>query len=346
MSAINALCELMNAHQIVVSLFTLSILALTPTACAGQATPPPATTTPAETPGTGNTPTSLPTFSHVFIIVLENKEATDIIGSPNAPYFNSLAKQYARAAKFYGIRHPSLPNYLALTGGSTFNISNDCTDCFINAANIADQIEAGGRSWKAYMESMPRPCFVGNAGPLYAQKHNPFIYYDDIRTNPARCNRIVPLDQLAADLQANALPDYVWITPNMCNDMHDCSISDGDNWLQIWVPRILASPAWKDKGVLFITFDEGTSGAGAVCGDAAGGSIDTLVISPLVQPGFISSVPYDHYALLHTIEAAWGLPPLGSSSGGCAAPMADFFAAARPTTLAFPDCTQIKWAAK
>jgi hypothetical protein len=319
----------MNVHQVVASLFTTAILTLTPTACAGQAGPPPAP--PTQTPEASGTPISLPAFSHVFIIVLENKEAASIIGSPDAPYLNGLAKQYARATQSYGIRHPSLPNYLALTGGSTFNVSSDCTDCFVNAANIADQVEAAGRSWKAYMESMPRPCFLGNSGPLYEQKHNPFIYYDDIRTNPARCNKIVPLEQLAADLQVNALPDYVWITPNMCNDMHDCPVSAGDNWLQTWVPRILASPAWQDKGVLFITFDEGTSNASAGCGEAAGGNIDTLVISPLVQPGFTSSVPYDHYALLHTIEAAWGLPLLGSSSGGCAAPMADFFAATRST---------------
>jgi acid phosphatase len=320
----------MNVNQIAASLFALSILTLTPTACARQPGLP--STPPTDTPGAGDTPISLPTFSHVFIIVLENKEASTIIGSPDAPYLNGLAKQYARATQFYGIRHPSLPNYLALTGGSTFNVSSDCTDCFINAPSIADQIETAGRSWKAYMESMPQPCFVGNAGSLYAQKHNPFIYYDDIRTDPARCNKIVPLDQLAADLQANALPDYAWITPNLCDDMHDCPVSAGDNWLQTWVPRILASPAWKDKGVLFVTFDEGTSGAGAVCGDAAGGYVDTLVISPLVQPGFTSSVPYDHYALLHTIEAAWGLPLLGSASGGCAVPMSDFFAATRPST--------------
>jgi hypothetical protein len=108
--------------------------------------------------------------------------------------------------------------------------------------------------------------------------------------------------------------------------MHDCSISTGDNWLQTWVPRILASPAWKNNGVLFITFDEGAGGQAASCGNAAGGNVVTLVISPLVQPGFVSHAPYDHFALLHTIEVAWGLPPLGSAGDGCALPMADFFA--------------------
>src|SRR6266545_536868 len=165
---------------------------------------------------------ALPDFKHVFVIVLENEDYEDVIGNSKAPYINSLAKHYGLATNYYGIHHPSLPNYLALTGGSTFEISSDCTDCFVAQPNIVDQLEAHGKSWKAYMEGMPGPCFVGDAAPLYRQKHNPFIYYDSVRTNPARCARIVPFTQFETDLQAAALPDYVWITPNMCNDGHDC----------------------------------------------------------------------------------------------------------------------------
>jgi hypothetical protein len=171
---------------------------------------------------------------------------------------------------------------------------------------------------------MPSACFVGDAPPLYKQKHNPFIYYDNVRTNPARCSQIVPFTQFAADTQANALPDFAWITPNMCNDMHDCSVSAGDTWLKTWVPTILQSPAWKDNGVLFITFDEGQTTAGC-CGNAAGGRIATLVISPLGRPGFVSETPYTHYSLLRTIESAWGLLLLGRANCDCALPMADFF---------------------
>ncbi len=309
----------MNHYQNVTHLFVVIAMALASTICSAAA--------PLQKVQSLLSPSSpVPAFSHIFIIVMENKEANNIIGNSAAPYLNSLAAQYGRAANFYGAGHPSLPNYLALTGGSTFNINTDCNDCFVNTTNIADQIELSGRSWKAYMESMPQPCFIGDAGSLYAQKHDPFIYYDDIRNNPARCNRIVPLDQLTADLQANALPDFVWITPNLCNDMHDCSISTGDNWLKTWVPRILASPAWADNGVLFVTFDEGTSNQGAACGNTAGGRVDTLVISPLVQQGFTSQTSYDHFALLHTIEMAWGLPPLGNAVDKCAVPMVDFFA--------------------
>jgi len=287
---------------------------------------------------------SLPAFSHIFEIVLENHETTSIIGSSSAPYINSLAQQYGLATNYYGIRHPSLPNYLALTGGDTFGVTNDCTKCFVNAPNLVDQLEGAGKTWKAYMESMPSPCFVGDSGSLYRQKHNPFIYFDNIRTSAARCNKIVPLTQLDIDLKNNTVPDYTWITPNMCNDMHDCSVSTGDTWLKTWVGKILATPAWQQNGVLFITFDEGKTDAGC-CTLAAGGQIVTLVISPLGKPAFKSSVAYNHYSLLRTIEDAWGLTPLANAGCACSTPMTDFFgdsvppASVTPTTTMLPNPT-------
>lgn len=269
----------------------------------------------------------IPAFKHIFVIVLENKAYDQIIGNSDGSYLATLARQYALADNYYAIRHPSLPNYLAMTGGDTFGVTSDCTDCFVKGPNVVDQFEAAGKSWKAYMESMPSACFIGDAPPLYKQKHNPFIYYDSVRTNPARCNKIVPFTTFASDIQANALPNFVWITPNMCNDAHDCPISAANDWLKIWVPTILASPAWKDDGALFITFDEGEQSDGACCQYGRGGRIATLVISPLVQPGFRSNIAYDHYSLLRTIEAAWGLPPLGKANCACSPTMADFFTA-------------------
>ena len=149
---------------------------------------------------------------------MENKAYGQIVGSSQAPYFNSLASRYALATNYHAVTHPSLPNYLAMTGGSTFGIASDCTTCWINATNIVDRIEASGRTWKAYQESMPSACFVGDSYP-YAQKHDPFIYYNDIRNNAARCSRIVPYSQLGSDLGAAATtPAFGFITPNMCND--------------------------------------------------------------------------------------------------------------------------------
>jgi phospholipase C len=187
---------------------------------------------------------------------------------------------------------------------------------------------------------MPNPCYLGDAGSLYRQKHNPFIYFDSIRKNTARCNKIVPLTQLDTDLKNNTVPDYTWITPNMCNSMHDCSVSTGDAWLKTWVGKILATPAWQQNGVLFITFDEGKTDAGC-CTLANGGQIVTLVISPLGKPAFKSSVAYNHYALLRTIEDGWGLTPLANAGCACSTPMTDFFGDTVPPASATPTTTML-----
>src|SRR5437016_3292925 len=216
------------------------------------ATPTPTPiSTPRPTPTPTPTPTSggvLPNFSHVFVIVMENEESNSIIGNASAPYINGLAKSHGLAASYFAISHPSLPNYLTLTAGSTFGIASDCTGCYVGATNIADQVQASGRSWKAYMESMPSGCYIGDAYP-YMQKHDPFIYYNDIRTDAARCtSHVVPFTQLSSDLAAGTAPNFAWITPNMCNDMHDCSIATGDAWLANVVPSILASSPFQNGG--------------------------------------------------------------------------------------------------
>jgi acid phosphatase len=262
-------------------------------------------------------PASLPNFSHVFVIVMENQEYGTIIGNSAAPYINGLAHSYGLATQYFAVSHPSLPNYLALTAGSTFGITSDCTGCYVNASNLPDQIEASGRTWRAYMEGMPSPCFVGDAYP-YMQKHNPFIYFDDIRTNPARCSAgVVPFSQLTTDLQSGSTPNFVWITPDMCHDTHDCTVNQGDAWLQSVVPTILQSAAWQQGGVLFITWDEGTTSA------AGGGHVATLVVSPLVTAGFLSSTGETHYSLLRTIEQAWGRAGLGNAA--VASAMTEYF---------------------
>lgn len=266
---------------------------------------------------------ALPNFSHIFVIVMENREYSDVIGSADTPYLTQLADTYALATQYYAVSHPSLPNYLALIGGDTFGIQSDCTSCFVNAPNLVDALEAGNKTWRAYMESMPSPCFVGDAYP-YAQKHNPFIYFDDVRTNAQRCQNIVPLTQLQTDMANGTIPDFVWITPNLCDDMHDCPAATGDKWLATWVPRILQLDAWKQGGVLFITWDEGTSNDGC-CQYAAGGHVATLVISPLGKPRYRSSIPYDHYSLLRTITDAWKLAEPGHAAASATSPLMDIF---------------------
>jgi len=202
-------------------------------------------------------------MDHVFVIVMENHSFGEIVGSTSAPYFNSLIPAGGLGSKYYAVTHPSLPNYLALAGASTFGITSDCTTCWVNASNIADKIEGVGSTWKAYMESMPSACFIGDSYP-YAQKHNPFIYFNDIRTNSTRCaQHILPYTQMSTDLQSTTTtPNYAFITPNMCNDTHDCAVSSGDNWLKAQVPVILGSPAFKTQhSLLAIVWDEDDSSA-------------------------------------------------------------------------------------
>ncbi|HET7488016.1 MAG TPA: alkaline phosphatase family protein [Acidimicrobiales bacterium] len=271
----------------------------------------------------------VPAFDHIFTIVMENHSYNEIIGSSSAPYINSLASQYGLATNYFAVAHPSLPNYLALAGGSTFGVTTDCTTCFQNQPNIAvDRVEASGRTWKGYMESMPSPCFVGDASP-YAQKHDPFIYFDDVRLNATECNKVVPYTSLAGDLASAATtPSYGWITPNLCNDMHDCSIATGDTWLADNVPAILNSPAFTTQNsLLVITFDEDDS--------SQSNQVATLVINKGVTPGFRSGVHHDHYSLLKTVEAAWGLPALTANDGN-AQPMSDFFGGSTATLPGAP----------
>src|SRR5712692_7543465 len=206
----------------------------------------------------------VPPFDHIILIMMENHSISQIVGNPDAPFLNSLTLDNPVAANHFGITHPSLPNYMAVTGGDTFftdNCSIELGGCTTSALSIVDRIEASGRTWKAYMEDMPSPCFVGDNYP-YVEKHNPFIHFDNIRNDPIRCSNIVPYSQLAGDLAA--LPNFVWITPNLCNDMHDVcfpggEIQAGDNWLSAEVPRIQNSPscATPQTCLIVITFDEG-----------------------------------------------------------------------------------------
>ena len=262
---------------------------------------------------TPSSSTFVPGFAHIVVIIFENKEASSVIGNPEMPAYNRMAQAYASLEQYYAVAHPSLPNYLALIGGDTFGVQSDCTKCFINATSLPDEIETSGRTWKAYQESMPKPCFIGSV-VLYAQKHNPFIYFDPIRLDQKRCEQhIVPLTQMQVDLDNQSFPDFAFISPNICNDAHDCPLKSADSWLdQILNTLIPALDADKQPYLIVLTWDEG-QGSHSCCGlpQYAGGRVATVLISPQVKNGFKDETPYTHYSLLKTIEAAWGLPFLG-----------------------------------
>jgi hypothetical protein len=252
--------------------------------------------------------------AHIAVILMENEEYDSIIGSRSTPFINALARRYALDTAMYATRHPSLPNYLALTGGSTFGIDSDCTDCAVGATSLGDQLDHAGISWKAYMEDLPSPCFTGAGAGDYAKKHNPFAYYTRVTRDPERCARIVPLNRLSSDERTRALPRFIWITPNLCHDMHDCDASVGDRFLAALVPPLLR--ALGPNGLLFLTWDEGSSDSGC-CRLAAGGHIATIVAGPAARTGARMSTPTDDYSLLQTTEDLLGLPRLRGAACAC-----------------------------
>jgi hypothetical protein len=254
-----------------------------------------------------NTTSSSSSISYIYLIVDENQPYSNIVNNPAAPYLNSLINKYALATNYYAVAHPSLPNYLALTSGSTDGITTDCNPpsagCIVNVPNIANEIQASGRTWKEYAESMPSNCYAYNAGE-YATKHNPFVYYSNIINNASLCNsQVVPFSDLINNLSSiKTTVNYAFITPNLCNDMHDCSVATGDAWLAKYVPIILNSKAFTTKpSLLFITWDEGY---------ATTNHVATILAGSAVKNGYKSGNLYSHYSLLHTIEYLWHLPAL------------------------------------
>lgn len=268
-------------------------------------------------PGTPLNPgpaTGLPrsAASHVIVMVMENEESTSVIGSPSAPYTNALAHRYGLARASFAIGHPSLPNYLALTSGSTQGASSDCTTCHFAAPNVVDQLEGAQISWKAYLEDLPSPCFTGAGAGGYAKKHNPFGYYDDIASSPTRCRKLVGFASLQHDLRSGTLPTFAWISPNLCDDGHDCGLASADGFLARTVPLLLAELG--PEGFLVLTWDEGSSDRGCCGGLARGGEIATILAGPGVRRGAVERAPIDHYGVLGTIEQALGLPPLAGAA--------------------------------
>jgi len=259
---------------------------------------------PAATPtpcGTASTP---PAWQHVIWIVFENKSATQIT-SRSAPYFNQLKAQCGYESNSYGVTHPSLPNYLALTGGSTFGITDDNPPAShpISAPSIFSELSDAGMTWKSYEESMSSNCQLTAAG-RYAPKHNPAAYYTGLQTQCAADD--VPLGTttggaLRSDLASNALPNFSFVTPNLCNDMHDCSLATGNRWLATWLPIITNSqPYAAGTTAVFITFDEDNG--------KTGNHVYTVAVAPSIAAGTTVSTTADQYAVLRTTLEMLGLP--------------------------------------
>ena len=274
--------------------------------------------------------TTLHHIKTVFLIVMENRNWTgaksgNIEGNSAAPYINYTLLPMASYANGYrnppGI-HPSLPNYLWLEGGTSFGIRDDGPPSQHNLTthtHLVKLLENAGISWRSYDENISGTnCPLTNQGSkdsngnqLYAVKHDPFVYFSDETNNRSSSSsnciaHIRPFTQLAHDLSANTSARYNFITPNLCDDMHDScggnAIANGDAWLKKTVPLILNSTAYKSGGVLFITWDEAASGDGP---------IPMIVLSPYAKGNHYSNtIYYTHSSTLRTIQEIFGVYPL------------------------------------
>lgn len=213
-------------------------------------------------------------FDHVFVIVMENHGSKSIIGDPAMPYVNHLAQTYGYADHYFGVTHPSMPNYIAMTSGSNYYSHSDNPSQMFPHTNLFDEMEAANLTWKGYMGGLPHAGFTGNQypadskNPLYVNKHDPFVLYPQIKNDPQRMQNVVPLKQLADDLASGRVPNLSFIVPDICNDMHgmggtQCNYGAdahlkalGNATIKRWVSAIMASKAWTGNSAIFVTWDE------------------------------------------------------------------------------------------
>ena len=214
----------------------------------------------------------------------------------------ALARRCGLATEYHAIAHPSLPNYLAMTSGSTHGIRSDCQpfQCPIRGPNLFTQVTRHGLRWRSYAESMPRPCYRGTTS-LYAARHVPAVYYTRIRA----CGRHVrSLGRLGSGrlhfaLHSGHAPALMFVTPNLCNDAHDCPLARGDAWLARWIPMIVASPTYRHgHTAVLLTFDEGGGG---------GNVVPLIVLSRYTPVHAVRHRLLTHYSLLRATEKMLGI---------------------------------------
>jgi len=251
-------------------------------------------------------------IKNVFVIVLENHDWSSIKGNSSAPYINdTLLVEGAHADNYQTVPglHPSLPNYVWMEAGSHLGVRDDAEPSqhlLTTSQHLVSLLRQAGITWKAYQEDIP-----GTDCPLtyvnrYAPKHLPMVYFADVnggldRSSSECISHIRPYTELARDLETNTVPAYSFITPNLCNDMHDCSIGTGDAWLSREVPKILGSRAYKEGGALFITFDE-----------SAGPDVPIgfIAMSPLAKRRYSNKIYYTHSSMLRSVQEIFGVTPL------------------------------------
>ncbi|MFF3008354.1 alkaline phosphatase family protein [Kitasatospora sp. NPDC057940] len=231
---------------------------------------------------------ALPAPDHIVVVVMENHAYNQVVGSSSAPYLNSLATGGANLTQSFGITHPSQPNYYALFSGSTQGVTDDsCVSVgALQGPNLASEVTAAGRTWASYNETLPAQGSTTCSSGKYAQKHNPWFGFGNVPLNSARTFAQFPTDY-------TTLPNVSFVVPNLCSDMHDCSVGTGDTWIK---NNLGAYATWakSHNSLLVVTFDEDNR--------LAGNRIPTVFYGAHVTPGSTSSATYNHYNVLRTLE--------------------------------------------
>jgi hypothetical protein len=234
---------------------------------------------------------------------MENHTWADVFGNSSAPYLNMLAGKCGTDSNYASVGSPSLPNYLAATSGSTQGVADDGDPSahIFTVDNLFRQVRTAGGTERSFVESMPTVCSLVSAGS-YAAKHNPAVYYVGGVDRSACRSDDLPFTAFAGVLARGPLPTFTSITPNTCDDMHDCPVATGDQWLATWVPKILNAASYRDgTTALFIVWDEPTQ-------------LANVVVAPSVRPGTVSGIAVSHYSLLRATEEMVGLPLLGQAA--------------------------------
>ncbi len=284
-------------------------------------------------PSTSHSTDSTPFTSQahpVVIVVEENQRYEDVIGNPNMPYLNSLARQFALGANFYADTHPSMPNYFMLTAGDTFG-ATDTSAPVTTADNVVRELVSAGRTWKYYAEDMPSVGYVGGTVGGYAKDHNPFAFYSDVVDSTAQQANLVPFSQFAADLANGTLPDYAFVVPSNFNNMHNCPAgqascgfatvaSTADAWLQNNMGPLINSSQFKGNGLLVILWDESAANDSV----NGGGHIPLVMVGPGVKQGFVSNTLYQHESVLRLSLRVLGISNFPGKAA-TAPDMSEFF---------------------
>jgi hypothetical protein len=249
------------------------------------------------------------------VIMMENESYSDVIGNASLPFLNgTLAAHYLLLEQAYAVGHPSLPNYLELLSGSTWGTSSDCAPgpgCEGNTS-LPGQLDRAGIGWAGYMESMPMAGYSGGdtGGPdgygndFYVQHHNPFVYFPSLASELTA--HVKPLTSMLPDLDSANPPAFVWISPNMLDDMHDGPSSVGDAWLSQQIPAIQSTPWYRKGGTIVLAWDEGKDSDTSGIAGGSGGQVAVVVISQALYGSAPDTTPVDTAGILRSIERAFG----------------------------------------